>query len=639
MISTLRHQPYRDPSRACSFLLQRVTSASHFDQILAFFFTNGLHNSDLLPVELVSYCSSIRRMDIASTLFHQIPRPSAFLWTTMIRGHSENGPYDQSIALFVQMRRKHVPPNHLTFPFVLKGCSKMSALHEGEQIHTNVFKFGFSSDRYIGNGLIDMYGRCRSIEAARRVFDEMPYRDLVADTAMVTVYCMRGLTEEARSIFEGVSEVKDVVLWSAMIGGYVQNGKLTEALVLFDKMRSRGVKPNFVTMISVVSACAQAGNIEEGRRMHEFMVESGMEINVVVSTCLIDMYIKGGFLNEAIELFERIPQKDVVSWNALISGLSKNGHATKALSLFRKMKDSWVVPNAVTLVAALSSCAQLGALSEGMEIHELVKKLGLGLDLMVGTALLDMYAKCGCMGKMQHVFDAMPQKDVVSWSALVNGYAILGYSQEAIHTFVKMLDEGVVPNSITFLAVLSACSHAGLIYEGQEYFLSMRRDYYIEPRMEHYACMADLFARAKLLDLAKEIIDRMPFEPGASVWGSLLHACMISNNVEIAEWAMQHLAQLEPRNDGNYVVLSNIYAAAGRWEDAERIRTALKDHVGQKNPGCSWIEVEGHIHEFLASDMSHPLSSQIYGMLDLLAEKLKIESCSQQKMLCFLLER
>ncbi|XP_031482330.1 pentatricopeptide repeat-containing protein At1g08070, chloroplastic-like [Nymphaea colorata] len=631
MIATLGHQPYRDPHQVCSFFLQRITGITQLNQILAFFFTNGLHNSDSLPVKLVSYCSSIRRMDVASTLFNQIPRPSAFLWTTMIRSYTENGPYDQSILLFIRMRRKLVPPNHLTFPFVLKGCSRMLAVHEGQQIHTNIFKFGFSSDLYVGNTLIDMYGRCKSIEAARQAFDEMPYRDLVADTAMITAYCMCGLTEEARSIFEDVSEVKDVVLWSAMIGGYVQNGKLGEALALFDRMRSRRVKPNFVTMVSVVSACAQAGNIEEGRRMHEFMVESRMEINVVISTCLMDMYIKGGLLDEAIELFERIPRKDVVAWNALISGLSKNGHATKALGLFRKMKDSSVLPNAVTLVAALSSCAQLGAVSEGMAIHELVRKMGLGLDLMVATALLDMYAKCGCMGKMQHVFDAMPQKDVVSWSALINGYAILGYSQEALLMFTKMLDEGVVPNSITFLAVLSACSHAGLIREGQEYFASMRRDYFIEPRMEHYACMVDLFARARLLDLAKEIINKMPFEPGASVWGSLLNACLINKNVDIAEWAMQHLVQLEPRNDGNYVVLSNIYAAAGRWEDAERIRTALREHARQKNPGCSWIEVEGHMHEFLVGDISHPLSSHIYGMVDLLVEQLKMESCFQQK--------
>lgn len=512
------------------------------------------------------------------------------------------------------MLRGSSHPNHLTYPFVLKACGRISAEIEGEQIHAQIVKTGFSSDIYVGHSAIDLYVNCRRIEDARVVYDEMPERDVVSHTLIINGYFTAGDLVSARALFDTV-EGADIVLWSAMIAGYAKNGDSSEALELFEEMRSLGLRPNSVTMVSVISACTQLGDFERGKWVREFLVRSGIEMNMIVCTSLLDMYTKNGSVDEARKLFDAMPARDIVSWNSLINGYTKNGYACEALEAFEEMQDLGVVPNKVTFLSVLSSCAQLGALEKGREIDCLAEKMGIGSDLSVGTALLDMYAKSGSVADARRVFDRINPRDVILWSAMINGCAMNGHCDEAISLFQRMLEEGIHPNEITYVGVLTACSHGGLVDEGFKHFDSMARDHYIEPRMEHYACMVDLLGRAGQLHKAKRFVDSMPFDPIASVWGCLLGACVTHKNVEIGEFAAQKLAGLEPANDHNYVLLSNIYADACRWEDVENIRLMMKCIGTQKSPGCSWMEIGDKIHEFLVEDRMHPSYPQIHEIL------------------------
>ncbi|XXG63528.1 hypothetical protein AAC387_Pa05g1696 [Persea americana] len=534
----------------------------------------------------------------------------------MIRGFSKNGPYKSSMLFFAEMHRHNARPNHLTYPFVLKSCSCISAEIEGEQIHAQILKTGFLSDVYVGNGVIGVYVNCGRVEEARLMYDEMRGLDVVSHTLMINGYFAVGDLVSARLLFDAVGGPADVVLWSAMISGYAKNGDSNEALKLFEEMQSLGLRPNSITMVSVISACTQLGDFGRGKWIHDFMVKSGIEMNMVVCTSLLDMHTKNGSVDEARKLFDMMPTRDVVSWNSLINSYAKNGYAYEALEAFKEMQDLGMEPNKVTFLSVLSSCAQIGALEKGREMDCLAKKMGIGSDLSVGTALLDMYAKSGSLADAHRVFDRISPRDVIVWSAMINGYAMNGLSDEAISLFRRMLEEGIYPNEVTYVCVLTACSHGGLVDEGFELFYSMARDHRIEPRMEHYACMVDLLGRAGLLHEAKSFVDSMPFVPSASVWGCLLGACVTHKNIEIGKYAARKLFRLEPMNDQNYVLLSNIYADASRWEDVENIRMTMKCMGTKKSPGCSWIEIGDEIYEFLVEDRMHPSHPQIYEILD-----------------------
>ncbi|KAG9440717.1 hypothetical protein H6P81_020882 [Aristolochia fimbriata] len=626
----------RGPLHPCSFhfhqraekeWVQILKCISHlrrqFKQILGCFYTSGLQSSSLLTTKFIDFCSSASQMNVATSIFRQVPNPSAFVWTAMMRGFAENGLHHSCIFFFREMRRCGTDPIHLTYPAVIKGCAGSVAFWEGIQIHADVVKTGFLCDAYVQNGLLGMYARCGLMEDARQLYDEIPQRDIVSHTSIISGYFGVGDLASAQLVFDGV-ERADVVLWSAVIAGYSQNEAPAKALDLFERMRSSGVKPNAVTMVSFLSACAQLGDFQRGKWAHDFMMETGIKMDMLVCTSLLDMYIMGGFVDEACKIFDQMPKKDVVSWNSLINGYAQNGYATEAMESFTEMLQSGIEPNMVTLLGVLTAYAQLGALEKGKEIEHLVEKLGLQSDLLIGTALLDMYAKCGSLADAYRFFCSVYPRDVVMWSALINGYASNGCPNEAFSLFGGMLKAGIQPNDVTYLGILITCSHRGLVQQGYKYFNSMIKDHGIEPRPEHYACMVDILGRAGRIEEAKKFLDSMPTKPGASVWGSLLGACVTHKNIEMGRYAAQHLNDLEPSSDRNFVFMSNIYAAMNRWEDVHNSRTSLKCCGTNKIPGCSWIEVTGKIHEFLVGDRRHPMYHQIHEVLDSLAEQLRL---------------
>eukprot|EP01018_Ginkgo_biloba_P019587 Gb_24126 [translate_table: standard] len=576
---------------AYTSLLQTGADIEHLNQLHAHMLKSGLGQNMILLTKLVSMYAMFGSMDHARLVFDKISERDVFLWNVMIRGYAKNGPYMEALTLYHQMQGIGIQPNNFTFPFVLTACAGLLALKEGKEIHDDIIRARFESDVYIGNALLNMYCKCGKIEYARHVFDKMPKRDVVS--------------------------------WNAMIVGYAQNGHASEALSLFHQMRLEGVKPDSVTMVSVLPACASLAALQQGKGIHGYVNKIGFDSDVVVGTSLIDMYAKCKSIESSRHLFEKMSTRSLVSWNAMISGYVQNGHANEALTLFNQMRLTNITPDKFTVATILTACAYLGGLQQGKWVHNYAIRNEFHLDVFVETALIDMYAKCGSLEIAYQVFNKMSKRDLVAWNAIIAGYGMHGYGDDALALFLQMQRTGIKPNHITFTHVLTACSYAGMVDKGWKYFYCMSRDYCITPSLEHYACVVDLLGRAGYLDEAFNFIQKMPLEPDTVVWGALLAACRIHSNTELGKHVAERLLELEPENAGWYILLSNIYAAAGRWDDVTKVRTMMKAEGLKKPPGCSFIEVDNRIHTFIAADKSHPQSEEIYAMLETLAGLMK----------------
>ncbi|KAH9320127.1 hypothetical protein KI387_021896 [Taxus chinensis] len=473
----------------------------------------------------------------------------------------------------------------------LQDCIKKKSMASGKNIHAHIIKTGISNDVLVGNNLINMYAKCCSLKDSRQLFDQMPERNLVT--------------------------------WNTIIAAYAQSGNGIEAIDVFWKMQQEGVRQDMFTFTSAIQACALAAALREGRQIHTLIVKILVEFNVFVESSLVDMYAKCGSTEDARKVFDKMPERDLVSWNAMIAGYAANSEDEEALDIFRQVQRVDMNQNQFTLSSALRACASLADLQEGVQVHSVATKSGFQSHVYVGTALVDMYAKCGSIKDAYTVFDRMPERNVAAWNAMIKGFAHHGRGNETLQIFEQMQQAGMKPDEITFVCVLSACSHAGLMNEGQHYFDSMMQDYGITPNIRHYACMADLLGRGGCLQEAEDLINKMPFEPNAAIWGSILGACRIHDNMELAGRAAERLFELEPKNAGNHVLLSNTYAAAGRWDDVEKVWKLMKDSGAKKDIGLSWIEAKSKVHVFVVGDRSHPLTEEIYSKLERLIQQMK----------------
>lgn len=515
-------------------------------------------------------------MAYARKVFDQIPDPNTASWNAMFRGYSQNKSYWEVIVLFSQMNRAGTLPNCFTFPIVLKSCGKVSATIEGEEVHCFAIKGGFKSNSFVATTLIDLYSSRGSIRAAYKVFGEMLERNVVAWTSMITAYISCHDMVSARRLFD-LSPERDIILWNTMISGYIELGDMVAARQLFDKMPNRDVM-SWNTMLS------------------------GYAINGDVESC--------------DKLFKEMPERNVFSWNGLIGGYARNERLSEVLESFKQMLiEADVLPNDATLVTVLSACSRLGALDMGKWVHVYAESNGLTRNLFVGNALIDMYSKCGNIENAIDVFNTLERKDTITWNTIINGLAMHGHAPDALSLFHQMKNAGEKPDGVTFVGILSACTHMGLVEDGFSYFQSMVDCYSIVPQIEHYGCMVDLLGRAGLLDQAVDFVRKMPMKPDSVIWASLLGACRIFKNVELAELALQQLIELEPNNPANFVVLSNIYKDLGRWQDVARLKVAIRDTGFRKLPGCSVIEVNDTVVEFYSFDERHPETEDIYRTL------------------------
>eukprot|EP01018_Ginkgo_biloba_P030434 Gb_10709 [translate_table: standard] len=573
--------------KACASL----SSLQEGEEIHGLIVRRGFESDVFVQTSLLDMYAKCGCLEDARQVFDKMFTKDAVSWNAMIAAHFQNGHANEALTLFRQMQMADVKPNLVTMVCVLPACSRLGVVQQGKCIHAHVIRNGLESFVSVENSLVAMYAKCGSIKIARHVWDRMSKRDVVS--------------------------------WSSMIAGYVQNEQANEALTLFHQMQIAGITPDLVTMVNVLPACGHLAALQEGKWIHDYILTSGYELDVLVETALVDMYVKCGRIDVARTLFDKMSNRDVVSWNAMIAGYSHNGFAGEALILFHQMNLAHMTPDSTTMVSVLPAIARLAALQQGKWLHAYIIRNGFESDVSVGNSLIAMYAKCGNIEIAHRWFEKMFERDVVSWSVMIAGYGMHGQWEDALGLFLKMQQTGMKPNYITFVSVLSACSHAGLVDKGWEYFNCMSQGYCITPGVEHYACMVDLLGRAGHLEEAHEFIKRMPIEPDAGVWGALLGACRTHCSIQLAECTLQHLLDLEPKNAGNYVLLSNIYAAAGRWDDVARVRTMLKDQQVKKQPGCSWIEIKNRFHAFVVGDRSHPQSERIYGMLESLAEQMK----------------
>ncbi|MQL87645.1 hypothetical protein Taro_020181 [Colocasia esculenta] len=469
-------------------------------------------------------------------------------------------------------------------------------------------------------------------------------------------YTALGRLDRARSLF-GLTPEPNVFFWTAIIHAHAVHGLHGDALLFYSKMVACGVQPNAFTFSAALKAC----NLAPGMALHSQALRLGLDRDPYVGTTLLDMYARGGDVVSARQLFDAMPsrnlvsftaminwyakagdldsaralfdqmgERDAVCWNAMIDGYTQHGRPGESVALFRQLLKSSVKFNEVTLLTVLSACAQLGTLESGKWVHSYIESKGIRPSAQLGTALINMYSKCGSLEDACSVFDKITDKDVVAWNSMIVGYAMHGCSQKALSLFSQMCALGLRPTDITFIGVLNACSHAGLVSEGRDFFHSMREVHGIEPKIEHYGCIVDLLGRAGLVEEAYELVQGMPIEPDTVLWGSLLGACRLHQNMALGEKIANSLVEKGLANSGTYILLSNIYAAAGNWEEVARVRTSMKDRGVQKEPGCTSIEVDNNLHEFLVGDKGHPRSKDIYSMLEELNVLLRAHGYSPQ---------
>ncbi|KAG6583948.1 Pentatricopeptide repeat-containing protein DOT4, chloroplastic, partial [Cucurbita argyrosperma subsp. sororia] len=557
----------------------------------------GFTSYNAVVNSLISFYFVGRKVRSARKLFDEMSDRDVISWNSMISGYVKNGLEDRGIEIFLRMLVFSVDVDLATMVNVLVACANMGTLSLGKTLHSYSIKAAAALDRDVmfNNTLLDMYSKCGDLNSAIRVFERM--------------------------------DEKTVVSWTSMIAGYVREGLSDGAIELFNEMKSRGVLPDVYAVASILHACATNGNLNSGKSLHNYIRENNLETNSFVSNALMDMYAKCGSMRDAADVFSHMKRKDVISWNTMIGGYSKNRLPNEALSLFAEMQRE-SKPDGTTVACILPACASLAALDKGREIHGYALRNGYSKDKFVANALVDMYVKCGLLVLARSLFAMILNKDLVSWTVMIAGYGMHGYGSEAVSAFNQMRIAGIEPDEVSFISILYACSHSGLLDEGWNFFNIMKKECQIEPNLEHYACMVDLLARTGNLARAHKFIETMPIKPDATIWGALLCGCRIHHDVKLAEKVAERIFELEPENTGYYVLLANIYAEAEKWEEVQKLRTRIGQRGLKKNPGCSWIEIKGKVNIFVAGDCSKPQAKKIELLLTRLRSKMKEEGYS-----------
>lgn len=581
----------------CISFLKSCKSMWQLKQIQALIFSSGLQQDRDTLNKLMAVCmdSSFEDFNYALRIFNYTQHPSLFLYNLMIRAFVKRGNFGRAISLFNQLRGNGVWPDNYTYPFVCKAIGCIGEVGEGEKVHAFVIKMGIEFDAYVCNSLMDMYAELGRIGYVKQVFEEMSQRDTVS--------------------------------WNILISGCVRCGKFDEAVEVFRRMRIESKEmPNEATVVSTLTACSALRNVEVGKEIHSY-IEKELNFTTRMGNALLDMYCKCGYvsvareifdgmitknvncwtsmvtgyvnsgqLDKARDLFEKSPTRDVVLWTAMINGYVQFNCFDDAIELFREMQIRGVKPDKFIVVSLLTGCAQLGALEQGRWIHDYVYENQIMVDTVVGTALIEMYAKCGCIEKSLEVFNGLKEKDTASWTSIICGLAMNGKTNKALELFEEMKTFGAKPDDVTFICLLSACSHAGLVEEGRELFHSMSSRYGIQPNLDHYGCFIDLLGRAGLLNEAEELISKLPDKKGEIIvplYGSLLSSCRLYGNVDMGERLAKTLAKVKSSDSSLHSLLASIYASADRWEDVNKVRSKMKDLGIKKVPGCSAIAVDG----------------------------------------------
>ncbi|OMO72680.1 hypothetical protein CCACVL1_17666 [Corchorus capsularis] len=599
-------------------------------QLHARIFLSSVTPDNFLASKLISFYSKINDLPQAHYLFDKIPNKNTFSFNALLIAYCQHNMFVDTLRLFSSVGDVIRPDNYSITCLIKALSGSFCEKRLAKEVHCFVLRGGYTEDIFVSNGLITYYSKCQEFGLARKVFDKMGERDIVS--------------------------------WNSMISGYSQGGFFEECKALYRKMVDRlEFRPNEVTVLSVLQACGQSNDLLLGMEVHQFIVENRIEMDVSVCNALIGLYAKCGSLDYARELFEGMSEKDEVTYGSLIYGYMFHGFTDKAMELFRELKQpgltTWnsvisglfqnkqydeildlfwemlacgLKPNAVMLATILPTILHFSNLKGGKEIHAYAVKNDYDHNIYVATALIDIYAKLGFLFGAQRVFDQSKCGSLIIWTAIISAFAAHGDVNAALGYFHEMLNNGIQPDPVTFTAVLSACAHSGMVDEAKKIFDSMPEEHGISPSVEHYACMVGVLSRAGRLTEAKEFVSKMPIEPSAKVWGALLNGASVYGDVELGKFICDRLFEIEPENTGNYIIMANLYAQAGRWKEADMIREKMRNVGLKKIPGGSWIETSGGLQSFIAKDKSSERTEEIYDLLEGLLGLMKEEGYALQ---------
>ncbi|XP_019425780.1 PREDICTED: pentatricopeptide repeat-containing protein At1g14470 [Lupinus angustifolius] len=664
---------------------RKIRNLHDLRQLHAQLVHHSLHHHNHWVVLLLNHCTRlVAASNYVSRIFESATHPNVHVFTCILKYYSQSQTQSEVVSVFKDMQYNDIKPDASLYPILIKCAGKAC----GMLFHSHVLKLGYVPDHYVRNAIMGMYAKYGPVHLARKLFDEMcdrnvadwnviisgywkwgseeeankifhmmgkSQRNVITWTTMVTGYAKSRNLKTARMYFDNMPE-RSVVSWNAMLSGYAQSGEPQETIRLFNHMLNSGNEPDQTTWVIVISSCssladddpsvvdsilrelekvnfqsnyfvktalldlqAKCGNLEAARKIFD---QLGVCKNSVTWNAMISAYARAGDFSVARDLFNKMPERNTVSWNSMISGYAQNGESLMAIKLFKEMisssKDS--KPNEVTMVSVFSACGHLGALDLGNWAVSTLNENHIKLSISGYNSLIFMYSRCGSIEDATIIFQEMETRDLVSYNTLISGLAAHGHGKEGIKLMSKMKEDGIEPDRITYIGVLTACSHAGLLEEGQKVFQSIE-----VPDVDHYACMIDMLGRAGKLEEAMKLIRSMPMEPHEGIYGSLLNAACIHKRVELGELAAAKLFKVEPHNSGNYVLLSNIYASAGRWKDVDKVWDTMRKQEVQKTTAWSWVEHKGEIHKFVVGDRSHERSDDIYKLLANVKVKLRRE--------------
>ncbi|XP_043697877.1 pentatricopeptide repeat-containing protein At2g13600-like [Telopea speciosissima] len=670
-------------------------------QIHGLVIISGFEYEKFVGTSLIDMYANCGGLGYGRLIFDRVKDKDVVCWNTMIKGYAQVDLFDEVLELLRWMDKDGKIPNKTTWDciishFLQRGqpvevlfslvnqleqngmmlnvmsltlldqlCEQVEDIKQVNELHGHLSRDGYILGSIVASCLIRMYSKCGDLEAAQEVFDCIRSKELDCWNSIIACFAYNGYANKALELFDSMRKncmKPNVHSWNTVIAGFIDVGDFETALETFTSMKWSNQKPNPTSFDIILPVIGSSSCSVIGKQLHCMFLRNDCEMSRFVCTAFINMYGNCRNVDYAINLFESIDDKDLVSWNAIISALAKNGYLNEASRTFHEMKMAgvsaniitWTAlvsgyaqngevdesfkhfcelqleglkPNSITIASILPACAQSATLSHGKSIHCYIIRSGLHYDdLFIANALIDMFVKCGCMEYAERVFRILHWKDVVSWNTMIQGFSVHGKAESALTLFSQMLADRVDPDGVTFVGVLSACSHAGLVEEGWKHFNSMNASYGIVPSGKHYACMVDLLGRKGHFEDVRNFILQMPLQPTASLWGALLSACKTHGNVEMAEYAMDHLIELQPQNPGNYVILSNIYANAGRWNDVDHVRKLMVDHGVRKLPGCSWIEIGSSIHAFTVEntwneDMNQEINKMLLDLAAVMIEE------------------
>lgn len=658
-------------------LLRKCTNSKQSKQIHAQIIHFGGLSTTFLPSKLISVYAKFELVNDAQKVFESVPIQSLFntiIWNTMLRANVTNGECRKALRVYAQMIKFKILPDAFTFPLVVRACATIGYLNSCSLVHCHAVVTGFEDNIYVGNELLAAYGKFGRMGVARQVFDKMPVRNYISWNTMVSGFAFNYDCDSALKIFKRMERdgwEPNVVTWTSLLSSHARCGQYWETMRLYNVMRNKGVNSSAESIAVVVSACNDSDMLNKVKEVHGYVTTSGFEGYLFVKNSLLCAYGRhGGCLEAAEKLFSEVENKclvswnglissyaqsglcdealltflkfkneknltpNVISWSAVISGFALNGRTDEALELFRKMQLAKVSPNVITISTLLSVCADLSTIVFGKEIHGYIIRNLMNSNLLVVNGLINMYAKCGSLKEGYITFKNIKKKDLYSWNTLIKGYGMHGYGKNALEIFNQMISDGYKPDGVTFVSLLSACSHAGLVNDGRRLFNEMKPEFGIEPKIEHYACMVDLLGRAGLLEEASEVAKKMPLEPNVCVWGALLNSSRVHKNTN---WDEKSVSEILDRSSetGNYMLLSNIYAQSGQWEDSAKVRVSARARGLTKTRGQSWIELNKRVHTFTAWEFLEIEITEVETAVKILSFEMKMKNIDEEVLLTY----